>query len=218
MTAEYGGYPPVIIHGEGRPACRNICEVIYAAARNAKLNRKQTELLLFYAKQSSGFHPSVKRTVEMTGISSRRLRDVRKNLQNINLIDYEYSNGYHFIFVNWLVIRGLAMLERPLDVGGNGHMYFKRMNQQVFTKHPRYYETEETEGKQLKYAIGKIPKETPEATRRWLTIIGNWTEKEYEFIADSLMRAENTSILSALNSGSGAEVVQEEFSGKAKAL
>ena len=181
--------PPRIIHSEGKPSKQSISDVINAAARNAKLTKKQTALLSFYANRSNGFTPAEKLVIKETGISERRLREVRNNLQNMNLIDYECSSGYHFIFINWLVIRGLALLDHPLDIGGKNHGFFLPMNQQVIKKHPKYFENERKKSKVLKYSIGKIDEKVSDEMKRWFQIIGQWTAEEYMFIVNSLMNA-----------------------------
>ena len=171
---------------------------IQAASDKAKLTDKERALLFFYAKQKQGFTPAEKLVLKQTGISQRRLRNVRDSLRKMNVIDYGNTRYKHFVFVNWTVIRGLAFLDDTIISKRRSTKYFIPMEQKCFRGHP-YFST----GRKLKYDIGYIRHKptqawieygnTAESWKRWreyLRKIGEFTKGEYWRMAEDMMLAE----------------------------
>ncbi|MBE5789848.1 MAG: hypothetical protein E7325_09400 [Clostridiales bacterium] len=191
--------PPRIYHGARKPTTlKEVIETVEAAGKNAKLTHSEKALLLFYARQKQGFTPAEKLTLKETGISERRLHNVRDSLQRMNIIDYGNTGEKHFLFVNWTVIWGLESLDKPLKVGGKDRKYFVPMDQKCFCGHPYF-----TNDERLKYVIGYIRDNPPktwteygntteswEIWRRYFRAIGKFTEGEYLQLAEVLMQAE----------------------------
>ena len=70
---------------------------------------------------------------------------MRRSLQRLSVIEYKCNQYEHYIFINWTVIRGYALLamtrERtgitePLEVGGNKRKYFVQESQNEYMNHP----------------------------------------------------------------------------------
>ena len=108
------------------------------------------------------------------------------------MIDYQYNSRYHYYFINWVVIRGLAKLKNPLEVGGREHSNFKRMDQRVFLSHPEHWRRMAEQKKTLKHFIGRISKDTPETWKRFLLVVSRWTAEKYTMIVDALIKATHT--------------------------
>jgi len=87
------------------------------------------------------FRPAKKAIHDATGIPEARIKDIRRSLQELSVIDYEYSDRNKYIFVNWTVIRGYALLPEPLPMGDtkNGERkrkYFVQQSQHEYDRHP----------------------------------------------------------------------------------
>ena len=117
--------PPRIIHGSGRPDPADLEEVLNRTRINAKLCDREYRLLSYYAQQETGFPPAQKTIEKATGIGENHLYEVRRALKNMCLIDYVNTPYDHFIFLNWTVIKGYALLKDPLNVGGRGRKNFR---------------------------------------------------------------------------------------------
>ena len=128
--------PPRIVHGAQRPKRADIYEVINKAADNAKMTKQERRLLLYLADQADGFTPAQKTIHNATGIPETRIKNVRRSLQKLSVIDYKYNEYDHFLFINWTVIRGYALLPEPLKVGGNKRKYFIQQSQNEYQNHP----------------------------------------------------------------------------------
>lgn len=101
-------------------------------------------MLLFYASNGmyKTFRPAKKAISNATGIPETRIKDIRKSLQRLSVIDYEYNEKYKYIFVNWTVIYAYADLPEPLKMGNtkNGEekrKYFIQQSQHEYERHPR---------------------------------------------------------------------------------
>ena len=129
MLDKYEIPPPKIVHqhAEHRPwSHAEIDTAIDLVKRNAKLSRNDSNLLRFYAKCKSNSTPPLCTVLQQTGIPDEKgWRRSRRKLQRLSLITYR-NNGIHdhYIRVMWVVICGLAMLEKPLKTGGRDHKYF----------------------------------------------------------------------------------------------
>ena len=69
-------------------------------------------------------------------IDASDIKEVRKTLRHMSLVDYVCNQYYHFIFVNWVAIRGYALLDKPLKVGGRGRKYFIPCDFSQYERHP----------------------------------------------------------------------------------
>lgn len=128
--------PPEIIHGLGRPDLEDIPSFIEAVRANVGLCSQEYRLLLFYAMSGEGFHPAKATIKKETGIDTSDIKVVRRNLRHMNLIDFADNAYFHFVFVNWTVIRGLAILDQPLKVGGRSRKYFTPCDFSQYKRHP----------------------------------------------------------------------------------
>lgn len=81
-------------------------EVLHAA-KACRLTNGATELLLFYAKRSSGFTPSAKFITEKTGYSRSQIFKARNELESKTLILVKEDG----IYVNWNAIYTLQAAE-----------------------------------------------------------------------------------------------------------
>ncbi len=128
--------PPRIVHGENKPDFSEIPDIIDKVRINISLCSQEYRLLLFYASSGSGFRPAKKMIQKSTGIDKSNIKKVRNSLVQMNLIDYQCNQYYHFIFVNWTVIIGYALLDRPLKAGGKGRRHFVRCDFSQYNRHP----------------------------------------------------------------------------------
>ena len=125
MDIKKTNQPPRIIHGSGRPDPADMDEVLVLCRRNARLCDREFRLLRYYAQQATGFQPAQLTIYNATGIGENHLHAVRQSLKRMCLIDYVNTQYDHFIFLNWTVIIGYALLSEPLNVGGRGRTNFK---------------------------------------------------------------------------------------------
>lgn len=129
---KYDTVPPRIIHQwtETRPFRDHDIDIaVDLVKRNAKLSENDSNLLRFYAKCGKFFEnhpPPLSYVIKNCGIPDEKgWRRSRRKLEHLSLITYRNAGGRdHFIRVNWVVLCGLAMLEKPLEVGGKGHKNF----------------------------------------------------------------------------------------------
>lgn len=107
-------------------------------------------MLLFYASNGiyKSFRPARKTISKATGIPEARIKDIRRSLQELSVIDYEYNESnerYKYIFVNWTVICSYADLGERLPMGStkngeNKRKYFVQQSQREYDRHPRNYQ------------------------------------------------------------------------------
>lgn len=128
-------------------------------------------MLLYYADQAEGFTPARLTIHNATGIPETRIKNVRNNLQDMNLIEYVFNDYFHYIFVNWTVIRGYALLDKPLPVGGRARRNFVQQSMNGYINNLQAH----------KYmnADQIILKLYTEDCMEWLA---NLTEQEYNFM------------------------------------
>ena len=94
-------------------------------------------MLLYYAEQAEGFRPAQLTIHRATGIPETRIKNIRRNLEKMTLIEYVFNENYHYIFVNWTVICGYALLGEPLQVGGRGRRNFVQQSQSEYSFNPQ---------------------------------------------------------------------------------
>ena len=130
---------PLIIHGARMPARGKIEEIINRAAYNACMTKLEKTLLLYYASngREKPFRPAKKTIHNATGIPETRIKNVRRRLQSLSVIDYENSEKGHYVFVNWTNIYGYADMQERLEVGGRGRKYFVQQSQNQYERHPQ---------------------------------------------------------------------------------
>ncbi len=93
-------------------------------------------MLLHLANQAEGFTPAQKAISNATGIDEADIKRIRERLRKMTVIDYKYNMYEHFYFINWTVIRGYALLDQPLKVGGNKRPYFVQQPQGEYMNNP----------------------------------------------------------------------------------
>ena len=95
-------------------------------------------MLLYYASNGirKVFRPAKKTIHDATGIPESRIKDIRRKLKKLNLIDVETERD-SFIFVNWTAIKGFALLPEPLEVGGKAYSNFAQEQQQRHQRYPQ---------------------------------------------------------------------------------
>lgn len=122
-------HPPRVMHCPLETRLRlegKIDEAIDCVTTNVKLSKNNSDLLRYYASCENGFPAALALVLKRTGIPDEKgWRRSRRKLEQLSLITYRNNGkGDHFIIVNWTVICGIAMLEKPLDVGGRKHDNF----------------------------------------------------------------------------------------------
>lgn len=101
----------VIIH-QKKPD--NYEQMVLDCAKNVRLTKRATKLLMYYAGCKSGFRPSGVIIERETGISAGHMRTVRAELYKHGIIGYGEEFGDRIV-VDWNRIRIFAMLGHPLD-------------------------------------------------------------------------------------------------------
>ena len=115
---------PLMIVNQNKPPGRDIPAIIDCAALNVGLRPNEVALLTYYANQSTGFPPAKKTISKATGIDPANIKRYRRSLHHLCIIDV--SEKKRTITINWPVIRGYALLERPLDLDPHGgRSYFR---------------------------------------------------------------------------------------------
>lgn len=126
------------------------------------------------------FYPAKKTIHNATGIDISDIKEVRNRLQKLSVIDYKCNQYEHYIFINWTVIRGYALLaitrERsgltePLEVGGNKRKYFVQESQIEYAKHPCTDKTQRAND-----IISNLYSDN------YLDYLANLTEYEYKYL------------------------------------
>lgn len=104
--------PPVIYHRGQKPDSWIARDVVREAAEAVHLTERGERLLEVYALATSGFSPAVRYIEDKTGISSKKIPSIRKELVEMGLISY--SKERHVILVDWNRIRLYASLDPEL--------------------------------------------------------------------------------------------------------
>lgn len=99
-----------IVH-RGKP--EHYEQMVIDCARNVKLTKRGTKLLMYYAGCKNGFKPAGTTIEHDTGISAGNMRTIRKELINRGLIGYGDEFG-NMLIVDWSRIRAFAALDKPL--------------------------------------------------------------------------------------------------------
>ena len=115
---------PLMIVNQNKPPGRDIPAIIDRAALNVSLRPNEVALLTYYANQSTGFRPAKKTICDATGIDPANIKRYRRSLHHLSII--VVSEKHRTITINWPVIRGYALLKRPLDLDPHGgRSYFR---------------------------------------------------------------------------------------------
>ena len=127
-------------------------------------------MLLYYADQAEGFTPAKLTIHNATGIPETRIKNVRNNLQDMNLIEYVFNDHFHYIFINWTVIRGYALLDKPLPVGGRARRNFVQQSMSEYINNPQTHKDMNAD-----HIISKL---YAEDCIKWLASL---TDQEYRY-------------------------------------
>ena len=108
--------PPMIIHVGSRP--RSARAIIARCCANIYLSGRAEKLLQFYANQADGFPPALKLVARETGIAINKISEIRKEIADRGLIEYDRGNAWRqgHIKIQWLRIRTFAALTEPIHM------------------------------------------------------------------------------------------------------
>ncbi|MBR2824584.1 MAG: hypothetical protein IKE24_12980 [Clostridia bacterium] len=95
-------------------------EMIDDAARNTHLGKRATALLKYYAGCGNGFRPALVEIQKHTGIASKKISEIRKELVDRAMISYKSQKG---ITIDWDTIQTLAGLPEPLKMRGKKYSF-----------------------------------------------------------------------------------------------
>ena len=161
-----------IIH---RDKPENYEQMVFDCAKNVRLTKRATKLLVYYAGCKNGFKPAGKTIEDETGISAGNVRIVRSELFNHGLIGYGEEFG-NMLVVDWNRIRAFAMLKKPLVYQKkNSENYFSPVQESGRASKEKRASKKSLLERGKKYKIPGVE----EKKDVFLQFFGNMTEQEY---------------------------------------
>ena len=167
-----------IVH-RGKP--ENYEQMILDCARNVRLNKRATKLLMYYAGCKNGCKPALSTVSKETGIASNLISAVRKELINHGLVGYGEEFG-NMLVMDWNRIRIFAMLEKPLVYQKkNSENYFSPVQESGRASKEKRASKKSLLERGKKYKIAGVD----EKKDLFLQFFGNMTEQEYTELVTS---------------------------------
>lgn len=161
-----------IVH-RGKP--ENYEQMILDCARNVRLNKRATKLLMYYAGCKNGCKPALSTVSKETGIASNLISAVRKELINHGLVGYGEEFG-NMLVMDWNRIRIFAMLKKPLVYPKkNSENYFSPVQESGRASKEKRASKKSLLERGKKYKIPGVD----EKKDLFLQFFGNMTEQEY---------------------------------------
>lgn len=146
-------------------------QMVQDACRNVRMGARATRLLLYYAGCGNGYTPSAFTVYKETGICSKHLYAVRKDIIARGLMDVD-----EYILIDWKRMKIFAMLTEPLNFKkGSPERYFSPVGAvdkpKTFSHKPLWYTGRN-------YII-KHPRELTKDEEDFYEILSNMSEREY---------------------------------------
>lgn len=164
--------PKTIVH-RGKP--EDYEQMVLDCAKNVRLTKNATRLLVYYAERSNGFKPALAEIERATGIFGKSISTYRKQLITHGLIGYGEDFG-NMLVVDWNRIHIFAMLERPLDFEKkNSENYFSVVQESYRAAMERRDSKKSLLERGKRYKISGID----EKKDLFLQLFGGMTEREY---------------------------------------
>lgn len=170
--------PKRIIH-RGKP--ENYEQMVLDCAKNVRLNKRASKLLMYYAGCRNGNKPILSEIEKETDIASNKISSVRQELINHGLIGYGEEFG-NMLIIDWNRIRAFAMLEQPLVYDKkNPEKYFSVVREIGRASKEKRASKKSLLERGKRYKIPAID----EKKDMFLQFFGNMNEQEYTELVTS---------------------------------